>query len=183
MTKLNITQAAKVVGKDRRTIQRHIKDGKLSCEQTKGGRKVIDASELIRAYGEIENPAALAALGQKETKPQQTAPQNSDKVRQENTNLQDQIVDLKQDKTDLKGLLEKEQTRGREREKELQSHIVEQQKTISQQLMLLKAPEPEPTEQPTAATSVPKPVPNPTPIKKQSAWSKFWKGKQEVTGG
>ena len=95
---------------------------------------------------------------------------------------------MKQDKTDLKDLLEKEQTRGREREIELQSHIVEQQKTMSQQLMLLKAPETKPAEQQQTTAPIqetdqhittPQPVPNQAPLKKQGRNTKWCYGDRE----
>ncbi|WP_299011864.1 hypothetical protein [uncultured Shewanella sp.] len=53
MAKVNLSQASKLVGKNRTTIWRHIKAGKLSCEKDRGGNPVIDTSELLRVYGEI----------------------------------------------------------------------------------------------------------------------------------
>ena len=44
----NITQAAQVAGKGRATIQRYIRNGKLSCETNEDGGKHIAAAELIR---------------------------------------------------------------------------------------------------------------------------------------
>lgn len=45
-------QAAKIVGKSRTTIGRHIASGKLSCAKNLDGTVAIDASELIRAFGD-----------------------------------------------------------------------------------------------------------------------------------
>ncbi len=51
-TKHSISAAHRITGKSRTTIDKHIKSGKLSCEQDANGNKVIDASELLRFYGE-----------------------------------------------------------------------------------------------------------------------------------
>lgn len=57
MTKLNLSQAAKAVGKNRVTIWRHINTGKLSAERDRDGNPLVDTSELLRVYGEIKKPA------------------------------------------------------------------------------------------------------------------------------
>jgi hypothetical protein len=57
MTFVTINDAAPLTGKSVKTIYRHIENGKLSCVIDENGRKVIDISELIRAYGKlIEQP-------------------------------------------------------------------------------------------------------------------------------
>lgn len=57
MAKLNLSQAAKVVGKNRVTLWRHINSGKLSAERDREGNPLVDTSELIRVYGELKAPA------------------------------------------------------------------------------------------------------------------------------
>lgn len=57
MTKLNLSQAAKATGKNRTTIWRHIKSGKLSAGRGMDDQPFVDTSELIRVYGEIKQPA------------------------------------------------------------------------------------------------------------------------------
>jgi hypothetical protein len=54
MAKLNLSQAAKAVNKNRTTIWRHIKSGKLSADNNRDGLPFVDTSELIRVYGEIQ---------------------------------------------------------------------------------------------------------------------------------
>lgn len=52
-TKYSIAAAHRITGKSRTTISKHIKQGKLSCETNSDGKqKLIDASELIRVYGD-----------------------------------------------------------------------------------------------------------------------------------
>ena len=52
---VSVSEAAKLTGVARQTINRHIRSGKLSAVH-KNGKKVIDTSELIRVYGEIKLP-------------------------------------------------------------------------------------------------------------------------------
>ncbi|MBU2788074.1 helix-turn-helix domain-containing protein [Acidithiobacillus sp. VAN18-1] len=53
MSKLTITEAAKVVGVSRMTLYKHIKSGRLSVEKDQFGKPNIDVSELIRVFGEL----------------------------------------------------------------------------------------------------------------------------------
>jgi hypothetical protein len=57
MAKLNLSQAAKVTGKNRTTIWRHVNSGKLSAERDRDGLPFVDTSELIRVYGELTSIA------------------------------------------------------------------------------------------------------------------------------
>jgi hypothetical protein len=50
-TKYTISAANRITGKSRTTILKHIRQGRLSCELDGDDNKVIDRSELIRAYG------------------------------------------------------------------------------------------------------------------------------------
>jgi predicted site-specific integrase-resolvase len=54
MAKLNKYQAHKVTGRSRNTIDKYIKDGKLSAEVDEHGSTVIDTSELTRVFGEFK---------------------------------------------------------------------------------------------------------------------------------
>lgn len=67
MAKVNLSQAAKLTGKNRTTIWRHIDSGKLSIERDRDGLPFVDTSELIRVYGELEP----IATGNDEKKPHQ----------------------------------------------------------------------------------------------------------------
>jgi len=51
-TKYSISAASRVTGKSRTTIAKHLKAGKLSCVDDGSGAKLIDASELLRVYGD-----------------------------------------------------------------------------------------------------------------------------------
>jgi len=53
MAQVSISEAARLTGKSRRTIQRYVATGKLSLSHNGTTEKVIDISELIRVFGEI----------------------------------------------------------------------------------------------------------------------------------
>ena len=61
-SKFNQSEAQRITGKSRTTINKHMKGGKLSFELDQEGNKVIQASELIRVYGE-ENCDFDSAIG------------------------------------------------------------------------------------------------------------------------
>lgn len=52
-TKFSISASNRITGKSRTTISKHLKDGKLSGETDSDGNTVIDASELLRVYGDV----------------------------------------------------------------------------------------------------------------------------------
>lgn len=54
--KLTISAAARMYGKHRATLHRHIQQGRLSCVFQPDGSRALDVSELIRCYGEAPNP-------------------------------------------------------------------------------------------------------------------------------
>jgi predicted RNase H-like nuclease (RuvC/YqgF family) len=52
MALVSVTEAAKLVGKSRKTLYAvYIKTGKLSCSLSENGEKRIDTSELFRVFG------------------------------------------------------------------------------------------------------------------------------------
>jgi hypothetical protein len=53
MPVVSITEAAKLVKRNRKTVQRYVADGRLSLSQDVVGDKGIDTSELIRVFGKI----------------------------------------------------------------------------------------------------------------------------------
>lgn len=53
MSQLSIAEAARLTGKDRRTIERQMKNGRLSYTTNAAGARVLDTSELIRVFGSL----------------------------------------------------------------------------------------------------------------------------------
>lgn len=56
MAVVSISEAARLTGKSRKTIQRYVADGRMSMSQADAGTKGIDTSELIRVFGEMSHP-------------------------------------------------------------------------------------------------------------------------------
>lgn len=71
MAKHSISEAAKLTGKARSTLHRHLKDGKLSKELDTDGQPVIDTAELVRVYGPLlsQDRGTDDAVGQQATAP------------------------------------------------------------------------------------------------------------------
>ena len=67
--KLNKYQAAKAAGISRTTLDRHIKEGKISVGKDGTGKTVIDVAELERVYSEVDmdNTSQNVAGEQSET--------------------------------------------------------------------------------------------------------------------
>lgn len=55
---VNISEAARMASKTRRTIYKHINQGKLSTTRDLKGNKGIEISELIRVYGDDVKPSS-----------------------------------------------------------------------------------------------------------------------------
>ena len=60
MALVSVTEAARLTGKNRATIHRYIKQGKLSQVTDETGTKKVDTSELLRVFGTLSaTPATL----------------------------------------------------------------------------------------------------------------------------
>ena len=64
--KFTLVQAAKETGRDRSTLFRAIKKGKLSAEKQDDGSYLIDSSELFRVYPEKQLDSAMTQGAQAE---------------------------------------------------------------------------------------------------------------------
>ena len=60
---VNISEAARMASKTRRTIYKHINQGKLSTTRDSKGNKGIEVSELIRLYGDDVKPSSVKRDG------------------------------------------------------------------------------------------------------------------------
>lgn len=59
MAKVGAQRAAELTGRSKSTIQRSMNSGKLSFELDANGRRVIDVSELDRAFGLLKEESAV----------------------------------------------------------------------------------------------------------------------------
>jgi hypothetical protein len=55
MPLLSISAAARATGKNRATISRHLKEGRVSGTTDSAGNIAVDTAELIRVYGELKS--------------------------------------------------------------------------------------------------------------------------------
>lgn len=73
MTQLAISEAAKLVSRNRTTLYRLVAQGKLTATVDATGSKTIDTSELLRVFGELRtsgdksNSSATVTMQQRET--------------------------------------------------------------------------------------------------------------------
>jgi len=78
MSQVSVASAAKLVGKDRKTLYRLIKDGKLSATTSDSGLRQVETSELLRVFGAFKestdsrDSGATVSMSQVET-PRETS--------------------------------------------------------------------------------------------------------------
>lgn len=108
MTMLNISAAARAAGVDRTTIQRAIKNGRLSLTRDTTGKRGVDVAELERVFGPLHPDSGKIAAA-----PQQTAEREVIDL------LRDQLAQAQADKACLLDLLEQEQQARRQLEQKL----------------------------------------------------------------
>jgi hypothetical protein len=70
--RLNVSQAAKAIGKARSTLNRDIANGKVSVTRNGTGQPYIDIAELERVYGSVDirtltEPVQIGQLGTPKT--------------------------------------------------------------------------------------------------------------------
>ncbi len=54
MATVTLTEAARLAGVSRKTVQRRVQDGVLSVSTSVHGEKTVEISELIRVFGELQ---------------------------------------------------------------------------------------------------------------------------------
>ena len=93
MAKHSISEASRLTGRARSTIHKHINDGKISKELDKEGNPIIDTSELVRAYGPLQDSDNTTTLS--------TSQRTTPKKQINNNALHAEIEMLKQEKITL----------------------------------------------------------------------------------
>lgn len=67
MPTVSISEAARLAGVSRKTVQRHISSGKLSATLSQGadaGMRQVEISELMRVYGSLDAPVPETKIPQ-----------------------------------------------------------------------------------------------------------------------
>jgi len=69
MTQVSISEGARLADVSRSTLNRHIKEGKISRHRNGSGKPYVETSELIRFYGELSQPDRTESdsIGQRRT--------------------------------------------------------------------------------------------------------------------
>ena len=101
MVALTTQQAAELAGKNRTTIWRACKAGKLSAAKSGDGDYLIDPAELERVYGTLRAVQPDGALQEGAAQPDATANETS-ALRKEVELLRERVRDLEADKDDLR---------------------------------------------------------------------------------
>ena len=107
MPELNLSQAARLYGKSRMTLHRHCRSGRVTSRVSDDGQRLIDLSELIRAYGEPLNsvtPDTPPEASQRYT-PGDTHPdERDDLLLRELQALREQVTQLQEEVRELRRL-------------------------------------------------------------------------------
>lgn len=127
MALLSTNDAARVAGVSRRSIQRAIKEGRLTAMTDGDGNRVIDTAELIRVYGELrhvaDEPATMSHPVATETTLikllQDQLQRTQDYLEQVLRQTQERDHQAQEEKARLLSLLETEQQARRDLEQKL----------------------------------------------------------------
>lgn len=112
MSTMNVTQAAKATGMHRVTLQKHIKQGKLSVTRDREGKPQIDVAELLRVYGPLKGDGNTDSTHQATLEQQQTTAALVD-------NLKQQLEAAQEREKWLQAQLNREQARYEELERKM----------------------------------------------------------------
>lgn len=95
MALVSVTEAARLTGKNRATIHRYIKQGKLSQISDATNTKKVDTSELIRVFGSLT--ATHTTLSQSDTMQHDATPKTVQSVAllQQKIALLEQLLESK----------------------------------------------------------------------------------------
>ena len=160
MAKVSVSEAARLAGVSRVTMQRHIKKGKVSKTEGEDGNPVVDTSELLRVYGELKTVDAPMKQSESSTPLQVEAATKKDDAASKIALLEQKI-----------NFLEQERDTERERRREAEKRIAEE-RAEKERLFTL-------AESTTRLLEAPKQQPEPSPQqpeKKPGLW-------QRITGG
>lgn len=118
MSTLNVSAAARATGIHRVTIQKHIKQGKLSVTRDETGKPQIDVAELMRVYGPLKSDGSTDSTTQA-VAGQQKATHSGIAAETALDALREQLRAAQEREDWLKRQLEAEQERSRELERRM----------------------------------------------------------------
>ena len=106
MAKINLTQGAKFAGVGRSTLNRHIKEGKISKSIGDNGKPYVDTSELHRAYGSLSHDTSSQSVPMKQRGTPKEAVEKSIETETLKVELQatrERLEEVKKDRDEWKG--------------------------------------------------------------------------------
>jgi hypothetical protein len=136
MAEVSISEAARLTGKSRNTLHRHIKSGKVSKREDKDGNPVIDTAELIRVYGKLKIDSDSVKQSQSDSMAQRDTPPVTDDTAMKIALLEQKI-----------NFLEKERDTERERREQAEAEKERWAKQAESTTRLLEAPKQPPAQQ------------------------------------
>ena len=128
-TLLNLSQASQAAGITRRTLYNHIKQGKVTVSRDGKNNPVVDVSELIRVYGNVNLPEKQI--------PTISHPENTQKnfPLEQFQSMQKELMELKQAVTLMledKSTREEERRKNDEERRKLQEEVNNLSKALEQ---------------------------------------------------
>lgn len=108
MSFLSIKEAARLVGKDRKTLYRMATGGRLSVTLSATGERQVDIAELVRVFGNFAttgDSGKPVAMPQLETANATDATAELVVLRAENEQLRERLLDKEKNLEDLRGAL------------------------------------------------------------------------------
>lgn len=104
MPELNLSQAARLYGKSRMTLHRHCGSGRVTSRLSDDGQRLIDLSELIRAYGEPPNSVTPPKVSQRYPPGDTPQSERDDLLLRELQALREQVTQLQEEVRELRRL-------------------------------------------------------------------------------
>jgi len=138
MAKISISEAARLTGKNRSTLHRHIKSGKLSKHLDNDNNPVLDTSELSRVYQSFKIPVAkqqVATMSQSNRLQQLTTP-----IEMKDAAMEIELLKLKLEHAEEKIAIEENRRRESEqREKATKEEVYRLLNIVEKHTYLLNA--------------------------------------------
>ncbi len=75
---VTISEAARLVNRHRKTIQRYVADGRISLSQSVTGGRGIDTSELVRVFGKLSHDDGARAHETESQRVRDDVPESAD---------------------------------------------------------------------------------------------------------
>lgn len=80
MAQHSVANAARLVGRDRRTLYKDIQRGRLTATISATGERQVETAELIRVYGELVEQVATDATVEKRQEPTESMTANDTEI-------------------------------------------------------------------------------------------------------